>query len=61
MKSALPIRPCPNCGGRRFIRVYYSGIKRGGQQACQECKGRGWVYTRPPKVKRLVHEGPDPD
>lgn len=62
MKTAdLPTRSCSNCHGRRFIRVYFPGIDRGGQQVCPVCKGKGWVYTRPPKVERIVHEGPNPD
>lgn len=54
-------QPCPQCKGRKIVRVSYRGIERRGQQFCAVCDGKGKVDAKPVRRRRIVKEGPEVD
>ena len=61
MKPSNATDQCSQCRGRKFVSVVYPGINRSGLQACAVCDGKGWVWTKPRKKRRIVSEGPEVD
>lgn len=45
----MELNPCTKCKGARFLKI--RGLPWIGYEACPQCKGRGFSFNKPNKVK----------